>query len=214
LIDDMRRQIADLTGLQRRIVDPKTPIIERYKLQRMLREGLDDTQRKVDEAASKGRIANLVLKVRWSKEVVEPLAQVRAASERETASADPYLTVKEMEEVAKDMGDALASGDLDGAKQRFDAVSEKLKVPSDHPGVATARKIQELAVRTRVAVEFSQLKLDIGGVVVNDTGKSGLILNGVVYSEGDYVDSNLLVKSVGSEQVEFVFKGFTVVKVR
>jgi hypothetical protein len=69
-----------------------------------------------------------------------------------------------------------------------------------------------LAEKTRVALEFSTLKLNIQGVCVNQDGKSGLILNGTVYQEGDYIDPNLLVKAVAAEHVEFVFKGFTVVK--
>ena len=74
------------------------------------------------------------------------------------------------------------------------------------------------AVRTRIDVntcrpdEFSALALDISGVLVNDTGKSGVILNGTVYEEGEYVDNQLLIKAVGREKIEFVYKGFTVVK--
>jgi hypothetical protein len=74
--------------------------------------------------------------------------------------------------------------------------------------------VRDLYLRANIALEFSSQKLDINGVVVNDDGRSGLILNGSVYQEGDYVSDELLIKAVGREQIEFVYKGFTLVKTR
>ena len=38
-------------------------------------------------------------------------------------------------------------------------------------------------------------------------GRHGVVLNGAVYEEGGYVGSNLLLKSVERDRVEFVYKG-------
>ncbi len=72
--------------------------------------------------------------------------------------------------------------------------------------------IEGLVLRAKVAQEFAAMSLTITGVVVNGGGTSGCILNREVYQEGDWVTDLLFIKSVGREQVEFVYKGFTLVK--
>ena len=49
-------------------------------------------------------------------------------------------------------------------------------------------------------------------VVVFDEGRSGLLVNGKVYEEGEYLEESLLLKNVGREHADFVFKGFVVRK--
>jgi hypothetical protein len=48
--------------------------------------------------------------------------------------------------------------------------------------------------------------------VVSHGGRSGVLLNGEVYEEGDYISDDLLVKTVEEEQVWFVFRGLTLVR--
>ena len=43
-------------------------------------------------------------------------------------------------------------------------------------------------------------------------GRSGVLLNGEVFEEGEYVQDDLLVKQVEEEQVWFVFRGLTLVR--
>ena len=53
----------------------------------------------------------------------------------------------------------------------------------------------------------------VQGVVVNgDRGSSGILLNGEVFEEGEYVQDDLLVKRVETEQIWFVFRGLTLVR--
>ena len=56
------------------------------------------------------------------------------------------------------------------------------------------------------------LDLDVQGVVVNGTGRSGVLMNGEVFEEGDYIADDLLVKMVEEEQIWFVFRGLTLVR--
>ena len=108
----------------------------------------------------------------------------------------------------------LETGEMQAARDRFDAVQDRLRVPPEDDRAAMVDRLRDLYVRAGIAIEFSSQRLDISGVVVNEQGRSGLILNGSVYQEGDYISDELLVKDVGSEQIEFVYKGFTLVKTR
>ena len=63
------------------------------------------------------------------------------------------------------------------------------------------------------ALDFQALDLAIQGVVVSGSGgRSGVLLNGEVFEEGEYVQDDLLVKQVEEEQVWFVFRGLTLVR--
>ena len=213
LVEECKRDLNEIIGMHRKVKDPATTIIQRYKLERARNERLTQLQTKIEDISTKGKVANLVLRVRWTKEVIDPLSQLRREINSDTAGkADQFLSEKELREVIMAMKDDLTNGDLEAAKVRYEEVQERTRVPRDDPRYDLAFEVVKLYERTRVAIEFSQMKIQIGGVVVNDDGKSGLILNGTVFQEGDYVDQNLLIKSVAAEHVEFVFKGFTVMK--
>ena len=103
-------------------------------------------------------------------------------------------------------------GDLEMARSRYDAVRSKVDVPRGHSSYGKSITVKGLYIRALRAIEFSNLLLNIQGVVVNQNGKSGLLMNNVVLEEGDYVNDNLFVKAIGAEQVTFVYKGFTLIK--
>jgi len=67
-------------------------------------------------------------------------------------------------------------------------------------------------VKATTALDFKALDLKIQGVIVNRGGRSGVLMNGETYEEGDYVSDDLLVKMVEEEQVWFVFRGLTLVR--
>lgn len=208
-IEECRREIAEITGLIRRRDDPQTTVIERYQLTGLIREKISTLKQKVDEVNEKGLIVHVALKVTWNKDVEEPLA---ALESRPTETRERGLALKDMQMVLAVMKEHLQSGRLEEARQQYEAHAADIRVPSGDPREAVARDIEAVHLLTKAAIEFGAMKLDIGGVVVSEDGKSGLILNGSVYQEGDYIEDNLLVKRVGPEYVDFVYKGYSVRK--
>ena len=67
-------------------------------------------------------------------------------------------------------------------------------------------------MKATTAIEFKALDLKVQGVIVDHNGRSGVLLNGEVYEEGDYIAEDLLVKMVEEEQIWFVFRGLTLVR--
>jgi Tfp pilus assembly protein PilO len=215
IVEECKRDLNEIIGIHKRSRDANTTIIERYRLEKVRNDKMTQLISKVDETINRGRVSSIVLKVRWTKEVVEPLFELKRQVEgaaQGAVSGDRYLAEKDMKELITLMKTDLEQGNLEAARQRYEDVQDRVKVPQDDPRYKLAYEVVRLAEKTRVALEFSTLKLNIQGVCVNQDGKSGLILNGTVYQEGDYIDPNLLVKAVAAEHVEFVFKGFTVVK--
>lgn len=213
IIERLHSKLEEAQAIFRRLQDKSITLFDKYSLERGLREQIAGLEREVEETNTKGLISHAPLKLSWSREVVEPLAALKKSlSAAKDETQDRFLSDSEMQELLTAMRDDLHDGDLRGAIERYDMVEERLRVEKEDPRYPLFTRIEGLYMRAKLAEEFSGLPLQISGVCVNDGGKSGIILNGTVYQEGEYVDNNLLVKSVGRDSIEFVYKGFTVVK--
>lgn len=215
ILDDFAEEVARLEALQKRTREEGITIFERYNLERELKAGLEELTRKIEEIDAQRAISYQPFRYQWVKRVGQPMEQLAQGLGSEGRSPDDrFLPRKEMEGLLTAMTADLETGEMQAAKDRFDAVQDRLRVPQEDDRAPIVDRLRDLYLRAGIALEFSTTKLDISGVVVNDEGRSGLILNGSVYQEGDYVNDELLVKAVGREHIEFVYKGFTLVKTR
>ena len=109
--------------------------------------------------------------------------------------------------------EAIANGQLEDARKRYEDVMDRLAVPATDPRHELAVQAKRWHLKAVTALDFQALDLAIQGVVVNGSGgRSGVLLNGEVFEEGEYVQDDLLVKQVEEEQVWFVFRGLTLVR--
>ena len=129
-----------------------------------------------------------------------------------SASPDPYLAEADLATLIGEMERDLDAGNLDDARQRYEAVASKAGVPETDPRHELAVRAKTLHLKATTAIEFQQLDLKVTGVLVNQDGRSGLLLNGEVFEEGEYVSDDLLVQKVEEESVRFVFRGLTLVR--
>ena len=110
------------------------------------------------------------------------------------------------------MTDDCNNGQLEQARERYEAVQDRLAVPVGDARHSLAVDAKSWHHKATTALDFKGLDLNVQGVVVNGTGRSGVLLNGETYEEGDYIADDLLVKLVEEEQVWFVFRGLTLVR--
>jgi hypothetical protein len=66
-------------------------------------------------------------------------------------------------------------------------------------------EIRDLEWRARTAMDFDELELEVGGVIVGD--HSVALIDGRSVSEGEMVAPDLFVRRIQPDQVEFVFRG-------
>ena len=207
-------EITTLTEMLDRIRDDDTTLFEQYSLEKRFKAELAKLLGGVDEDA--GRISYAPYRLRWAKEVVEPLQGLREQLDQAVAvepqKKDPYLPKDEMEFLVQEMATDCGNGQLQQAAERYEAVSDRLGVPVTDPRHELAVLAKSWHVKATTAMDFKGLDLQVQGVVVNRNGRSGVLLNGEVYEEGDYVADDLLVKLVEEEQVWFVFRGLTLVR--
>ncbi len=208
-------EVQKLRDVQGKLAQQGLTIFDQFTFERELKEGITKLEAAVTEANEKQQVTSPTLRARWVKEIVEPLADMKADGKRQAAEgpADPYLSGDEMRQLIDSMTQLLNEGDLQAASDRFEAISPRLLVPESDTRHALAVTAQALAVRVQTAIEFSGLDLKIQGVLVNhEGGRSGLLMNGEVFEEGEYVNEDLMLRRVEEEQVWFVFRGLTLIK--
>jgi len=218
IIDTLAGLLSDSQSIFARLQDPTITIFDKYALERRLRKQNEELEVKIQDVSDKALISHAPLRLTWNREVIEPFGKLQAQIEKRgpTDGGDDgrWLTQEQMDIVLKRMSVDLQSGDIVAAMDRYDTVEERIRVEQSDYRYPTYVKIESLYVRAKLAEEFGALMLDISGICVNEDGKSGVILNGTVYEEGEYVDDQLLIKAVARDRVEFVYKGFTVVRTR
>lgn len=206
--------ITELREMQTRMRRTDTTLFEQYALEKRMRENLVKLAAEVDNDANK--VSYAPYRLRWTKEVVAPLEelqqQIDQAGRIDPKRGDPYLPLADIEALITAMKSDLDTGDLQEAKNRYDTVETRLAVPADDPRHELAVAAKALQVMAATAIDFQSIDLRIQGLVVNRTGRSGVLLNGEVFEEGEYVSEELLVKMVEEEQVWFVFRGLTLVR--
>jgi Tfp pilus assembly protein PilO len=213
VLDKYVLEITRLREMQQRIKKADTTLFEQYSLEKGLKEGLEKVAASIDVDAS--TVTYAPYRLRWSKEVVSPLEELRgivAHAKPEPTKADPYLSARELQQLVADMAADCNSGQLETAKTRYDAVSNRLHVPMDDPRHELAVAAKAWHLKAATALDFKSLDLKVQGVVVNPNGRSGVLLNGETYEEGEYVADDLLLKLVEEEQIWFVYRGLTLVR--
>lgn len=214
VLDRFVSEITRLREMQQRMKKADTTLFEQYSLEKGLREGLEKVAGEAELAAA--RVTYAPYRLRWAKEVVAPIEELRGqvdqAAKAEARRPDPYLPMPELEQLVASMAEELKAGQLEDAKNRYESVGQRLAVPADDPRHELAVAAKALHTKAATAIDFKGMDIKVQGVVVNRSGRSGVLLNGEVYEEGDYVADDLLVKMVEEEQVWFVFRGLTLVR--
>lgn len=205
--------VKNLGDMFQRMRRQDLTMFEQYSLEKRLKEALLSATTAVESDAP--RITYGPYKAQWAKDVVQGLAQVREAldvKQHTDVVVDPYLPQKELEQLVADLQNDCQTGQLEEAKTRYETVSSRLNIPATESRHALAVAAKAWHMKATTALDFRGLDLRLQGVVVNRGGRSGVLLNGEVYEEGEYVSDELLVKLVEEEKVWFVFRGLTLVR--
>ena len=212
LIEDYGSRVSNLKQKWQHSTSREITMFKRIELLREVSIGLKDVAEKLDEVAERNFIKNPPLASRWYKEVQQPYKVLAAKMATGDPNAAKFFGKEEFDKLINSLKEDLSSGELDAAITKYNSLQSRIEVPKLDPRYPFRIKVESLIIQAKIAKEFSGITLKISGVLVNEIGKSGVILNGEVFEEGEYIDSTLFVKAVRQEEIEFVYKGFTLVK--
>ncbi|GDY01034.1 hypothetical protein LBMAG49_03630 [Planctomycetota bacterium] len=210
-IGDLQK-LKDLVSKRRK---PDLTIFDIYTIDKDIAEGVDKVEIGAQEVAARQQISASPLRLRWVKEVVEPLAELRSArAMKDTRThTDPFLSGEEIMQLIGSMTKLAEEGDLEGADQRYESVAQKIIVPLTDPRHDLAIAAKAMHIKVKTAIDFKNLELKIQGFIVNkEGGRSGILVNGSVFEEGEYLSDELMLRKVQEEQVYFVFRGLTLIR--
>lgn len=205
--------LARLREMQDKIGKQNITLFEQYSLEKKLKEGVDKLALQIEAESS--IVTFPPLRLRWSREVVAPFGELRTAvivGKDAAQPKDPYLPESELRQLVADLTSDCNNGQLEQAKSRYEIVMQRIAVPETDARYPLALAAKAWHYKAITALDFKALDLKVQGIVVNPTGRSGVLLNGETYEEGEYVSEDLLVKQVAEEQIWFVFRGLTLVR--
>lgn len=207
-------EVLSLKDMQQRLRRQDTTMFEQYALEKQIRELLAKIATNIE--ADGAKLTYGPYRLQWGEQVLTPLEAAKVAfgdgDKQGQKNTELFLPAKEIEQLVAQLEADCAAGQLEDAKQRYETVSGRLNVPADDPRHALAVAAKAWHVKATTALDFRALDLKLQGVVVNRGGRSGVLINGESYEEGEYVSDDLLVKQVEEEQVWFVFRGLTLVR--
>ena len=73
--------------------------------------------------------------------------------------------------------------------------------------------LRELKLLADTVLEFESINLDIRGVALYESERPVALINGLPVTEGELVGDELIVRDIGTDQIEFAFRGLVLARV-
>ena len=181
----------------------------------MLRSELDQLIVELEEETRRVQAERLVsfpmAERRMQVEVVEQLAVVRDQTVREGGPAGP--SVEMLQQVLASMRRQVDSGEPTLAIETYKTIeSELASVTSDPERRAIAQQILAANDDAKILRDFQAVAMQIGGVAIEEGRPPVALINGRALREGDLLGNEMVVRSIRSGEVEFLFRGVVLVR--
>lgn len=212
MLEECGKLITDLQAKWEHSLSDEVSMVERIELQRAVSTGLKSFETRTGQITENQLISSPSLTALWYKEVQTPYKNLLANVQSDEVGSGGCLPRAGFVALVGSMQAKLKAGDLESVVAQYSQVESRLGVAKSSKLYNLRLRIEGLATQAKIALEFSAIPLAISGVIVQQKRKSGVILNNVVYEEGEYINENLFVKRVRDDEVQFVYKGFTLVK--
>lgn len=151
-----------------------------------------------------GSLRDLDAGRRFREEVIPVVESLRADMGESQYGYGPGLAL--LQEARDVMAGHLAVGRFEQALAALTPLEAGLdRAAEDEDRAPLVAEIRDLAFRARTAMDFDDLDLELGGVIVGD--HSVALVDGKSVEEGEMVAPDLFVQSIEEDRVEFLFRG-------
>jgi Tfp pilus assembly protein PilO len=167
---------------------------------------LSEISTQVEEANSKGQIADANLKKDWEKKVMPELAKLKTRLGDSTQPVEQDR-LRYRQTLAR-MEATYESGAYEDCVKAFDTIRVLSSVPSADPElVQVQQRMEQLWTAAQTAVEFKKKKIVVNGLVVYPGQESVAIVNKTVYRAGETIEDDLVLLEIHEDHLVFEFKG-------
>jgi len=151
-----------------------------------------------------GSLKHMPAEHRFRNEVVPVVEELRASMGESLYGQGPGERL--LTEAVGVMEDHLLLGEFELALAALSPLEAGLDRAAEDPDRAPlVAEVRDLEWRARTALDFDELEVEVGGVIVGD--HSVALIDGRSVSEGEMVAPDLFVRRIHEDQVEFVFRG-------
>ena len=180
---------------------------ERQELEEHLLALEEDLRRTEDQ----GAIRFVPSQRRLTRDVIEPLAVLREAFQKSEGNQGPSL--EQIADLRETMISHVIRGEFTMALDAFQPLEPRLDQAEEDPKRRLAvLELRDLADRCRVALEFSEMELDIGGFAIMEGAEPVALIDGRTYGEGDLLGEQLLIRAIRPYEIEFIYRGVVLVR--
>lgn len=151
-----------------------------------------------------GSLKHMPAEYTFRTEVVPVVDDLRTAMGESLYGQGPGEAL--LKEALGVIGDHLLLGEFELALAALSPLEAGLDRAAEDPERAPlVAELRDLEWRARTAMDFDDLELEVGGVIVGDT--SVALIDGRSVTEGEMVAPDLFVRTIHADQVEFIFRG-------
>lgn len=180
---------------------------ERSELEELVSE-LDTELARIDES---NLISIPIARRRFERQVLEPLAQLRTEIDLPHLPEGP--AEQTLVELIDRMGSHLKENEYELALTAYRPFEADLPLAARDPERRRlVRDCEKLAHMAEVAIEFDKRPMQIDGVAIMEGTAPLILIDGQTYQEGDLLDSELVIRSVRTSEVEFIYRGVILIR--
>ncbi len=205
IVDDLVNRTQIVVGMWDSVQHAES-LIAKMQFQAQLDENLAKLEADVRTTLADGNIRYVPSDRRLHNDVVLPLNGLREAMTSEEPNTGPSREM--LKQLVETMRENVNNGKFEEAAINFDTVESRLAQaeadPLRQPLVVELRRLDGQA---KDLAEFERIPMDIQGVVIGEDTPPVALINDTTLGEGDLLGKELIIKSIKSGAIEFLFRG-------
>jgi len=187
-----------------------TLYVEQVRLRAELESALTTLEDDLRKLAAEGAISYPIAETRLRREVSEPMAALRASFRATSAPTGP--PAETLRALLASMHASIEEGKPKLALQTLAGVESELALVREDPlRQGLIDSLRAAAEDARALIDFQSIELRISGIAIQDGAPPVAVINGRALGEGDVVATDLVVGSIRSGEIEFIFRGLVLV---
>lgn len=143
---------------------------------------------------------------RLSTEIVDVITALRAQVQKTTVVSGP--SESQLKEIEDTMLRHQAKAEYKLMLEAFKVVEKEIALAEADPlRKPIVDRLKTLVHEAHTVIDFEKLDLVVGGVVLIEGVEPAVLINGKTLGRGDMLGNEVIIRSIGRDEVEFIFRG-------
>jgi len=210
LVDGLVERIGEIKDTWEELQAAET-MVRQMTLRAQLDQQVASLEEETRRVQTEGLVRFPMAERRMQVEVVDQLSVLRNEVLASRGPAGPSVEV--LQQVLASMSKQIESGDAQSAIDTYLTVEPNLaSVTSDPERRALVKQIVDAQEDALILRDFQSVQMQIKAVAIQEGVAPVALINGRTLREGDLLGDELIVRSIRSGEIEFLFRGVILVR--